>query len=170
MLHCRFPIIAFLALGVLGLTSCDKPETVQAPKPGEAGNQLVPGSELTLNEYMAHLMQHNARETWKWQGEIMDEKGARFTYPTNDEEWEEAESAALTVVQLSYALEQKSFGHPMDEWKAGISELRTSAKEIAKAAEFKKTEAFVAGGDRMADACLSCHYRFAPHLELPRAK
>jgi hypothetical protein len=170
MLHQRCSIIPFLAATTFGLAACGQSHQAQAPKPGEAGMQLVQGSELTLNEYMAHLMQHNARETWKWQGEIIDENGTRTTYPTNDEEWEKAESAALTLVQLSYALDQKSFGHPMDEWKAGISELRNSAKEIAKAAEFKKTEAFVAGGDRMADACLSCHYRFAPHLELPRSK
>jgi hypothetical protein len=135
-----------------------------------AGEQKVAGSELNLQEFMTHVIQHNAKEVWKWQAEVIDKDGTRDTYPKTDEEWEKAESAALTLVELTKPLDGIGAGAQNPDWLKRVAALRAAAQAAAKTAEAKQLDGFIAGGDSINEACLSCHYAFAPHLELPQTK
>jgi hypothetical protein len=163
-----------LAIALLLLGGCDSKGVQGAQDKKDAtsygGEQKVPGSELSLQDFMIHVIQHNAKETWKWQAIAMDKDGTHDSYPKTDEEWEKAESAALTLVELTRPLDAIGGGAQNPEWLKHVAALRAASLDTAKAAETKQIEDFIAGGDRINESCLSCHYKFAPHLELPQTK
>lgn len=158
-------MLAALGLFQFGCQPADEQGTADE-QPVAAGEEVrVAKTELSLNDYMTHLVQHAAFEIWKWQAYVSDENGSRSTEPKNDEEWEEAESSALTLVQLTFPLQESGLALEMDGWDTGVERLRDAAREAADAAERQDVAAWFETGDRLNTACIECHYSFAPHLE-----
>jgi len=141
-------------------------EVAETPTPGVA----APSTELSLRDYMVHVMQHNALELWDWTSHEIDEAGYTVIAPKNDEEWEEAESAALTIVELTAPLYAPPLGREDAEWTARLDLLRNVANQAAEAALEQDYEAFMSASDKMDVACVSCHYIFAPQIEDPALK
>ncbi len=133
-------------------------------------NTVAPKSELSLRDYMVHVLQHNALELWDWTSHEIDETGHKVTAPQDEQEWEEAESAALTVVELLTPLYSMSVGRDDAAWSAGLEKVRAAANEAAAAALAQDYEAFVTASDKVDMACVSCHYVFAPQIEDPALK
>ncbi len=156
-----------LAMALLALAGCEGKSSKDAN--AYAGEQKVAGSELSLQEFMTHVIEHNAEEIWKWQATSIDNDGSHDSYPKTDQDWEKAESAALTLVELTKPLEGIG-GAQNSEWLKKVAGLRAAAKAAATSAEAKQLDGFVASGEQLNEACLSCHYAFAPHLELPQTK
>lgn len=131
-------------------------------------DQLPPDTlNLPLKEIMAHVFQFSGENIWKWQGYITDEKGERSLFPKTDEEWEQAESAGLTLAELTNILLLP--GRRVDDprWAKAVADVRAIALRAAKAAENKDEEAFFAAGGDLDGACESCHLAFAPWSAKP---
>lgn len=132
----------------------------------QRGTETSP-SPLPLKEFMGHVMQRNAMQLWRWTAFEIDEKGERSGKPQTEEQWEEAESDALTVQQLTYVLEHSPFRGPDGKWDAHLAGLRAAATASAAAAERKDFDAMEAAGNDLNEQCVACHITFAPGLEGP---
>lgn len=117
---------------------------------------------MSMKEVMGHVMQFSGENIWKWQGYVTDEKGERSLFPKTDEEWEQAESAGLTLAELTNILLLP--GRRVDDprWAKAVADVRAVALRAAKAAENKDQEAFFTAGGELDVACESCHLQFAP--------
>lgn len=124
-------------------------------------------SQLPIKEFMGHVMQRNAVQLWEWTAFVTDEKGERFTKPVTEEEWEDAESDALTLQQLTYALEHSNYRIADDRWDINLAALRAATAASAKAAERKDFPALQRAGDLINERCVACHLTFAPEIEAP---
>jgi len=132
---------------------------VSAPqKPAGADTQLP------LKEFMGHVMDRNAAQLWRWTAYEIDEKGEHSGKPTTELEWEEAESDALTLQQLTLLVENSVFSSD-ERWAVHLAGLRAAATASADAAERKDYEALEKAGNDVNDQCVSCHLTFAPDLE-----
>jgi len=131
-------------------------------------DQLPPDTlALPLKEVMAHVFQFAGEGIWKWQGYIADAKGERSLFPKTDEEWEQAESAGLTLAELTNILLLP--GRRVDDprWAKAVADVRAIALRSAKAAENKDEDAFFTAGGELDTACESCHLNFAPWSAKP---
>jgi hypothetical protein len=124
-------------------------------------------SQLPIKEFMGHVMQRNAEQLWRWTELEIDAKGERYGKPVSEEDWENAESDALTLQQLSYALEHSRYRIPDPQWDTRLTALRAAATASADAAERKDFAALIKAGDRINEQCIACHLTFAPQLEEP---
>lgn len=122
-------------------------------------------SSLPLDEFMGHVMQRNAEQLWAWTELVTDKQGDRWTRPNSDAEWEQAESDALTVQQLTYALEHLEGRVDDPRWPQNALALRDAATRSAAAAEAKNFDALVKAGEEINARCVACHMTFAPQLE-----
>ncbi|EHJ60223.1 hypothetical protein NSU_2813 [Novosphingobium pentaromativorans US6-1] len=156
----------FLAAS-LAVCGCSVSNGGAVAERGAAEDAAVMGSDLSLQELMAHVMQRNAIQMWNWQAFVSDGTGAHSTVPRTDEEWEDAESDALTVGELARTIQQAPYRVDDPMWSKKAQALQAAAAKVAKAAEVRDEDAFLAAGASVNDACVSCHYRFAPQLEGP---
>lgn len=122
-------------------------------------------SPLPLNEFMGHVMQRNAEQLWAWTELVTDKQGSRWIRPNSDEEWEQAESDALTLQQLTYALDRLEERTDDPRWDENALALRAAATRSAAAAEAKNFDALVKAGEEINARCVACHMTFAPQLE-----
>ncbi len=127
-------------------------------------------NKLPLKELMGHVMQYGGDGIWKRQGYIIDEKGERSLFPKNDEEWVDAESAALTLAELTNILLLP--GRKVDDpkWDEAVAGVRRIALKAAAAAEKHDEDAFFTAGGELDVACENCHVQFAPWSAKPGSK
>ena len=182
-------------LMLLALSACSKPKPVEQAtrseqaKPGEAvqqaeeDGQLTPAekaakaaarstsddapydTKLPLAEFMPHVMQHAGDGVWKWQGYVSDKNGSRSLFPKNEKEWEEAESGALSLAQITNVLLIPGRRVPDPNWDKAVLSVRRVALKAASAAEKHDEEAFFAAGGELDEACDECHVRFDPKFK-----
>lgn len=124
-------------------------------------------SDLPLPEFMGHVMQRNAEQLWAWTSTEVDAGGDHSGAPKTVEEWEQAESDALTLQQLTYTLQNAAFRPDDPRWDKLVGDLRAAASASAAAAEKKNLADFTAAGDQINARCVACHWAFAPQLETP---
>lgn len=124
-------------------------------------------STLPLKEFMGHVMQRNAVQLWQWTALEVDAQGDHFNKPRTEEEWEDAESDALTLQQLTYVLEQPGLRVDDARWTERLHALRAAVTASAGAAEGKDFAALAKAGDAINAQCIACHMAFAPQLETP---
>ncbi len=120
---------------------------------------------LPLKELMGHVMQRNAEQLWSWSAEEVDASGTHSGQPKDEAAWENAESDALTVIELTYVLEKPSYRLPSADWHRYVARARAAAKASAKAAEAHDYPALQKAGDDLNAACVACHLHFVPELE-----
>ena len=123
------------------------------------------GDALPLKEFMGHVMQRNAEQLWTWSAEVMDAGGVHDGKPANAAGWENAESDALTIVELTHVLETPAYRLPSPAWSGFVRRARAAAAASARAAEAQDYAALQKAGDDLNAACVACHWRFAPELE-----
>jgi hypothetical protein len=159
-----------LVMGVALLSAC-------GPKPGagnEAGNEAaaedtLPAdfASLPMKDFMGHVMQFSADQLWKWQGYTSDATGEHSLFPKNDEEWTEAESAALTVAEVTNILLLPGRSVDDPQWAKFTADVRAKAQAAAKAALAKNEDQFFLAGSDLYEACKACHVKFAPNYTQP---
>ncbi|MBC2665443.1 hypothetical protein H7F51_07910 [Novosphingobium flavum] len=125
-----------------------------------------PSSDIPLPEFMGHVLQRNAEQLWAWSAEESDGTGAHSGAPRTEEEWEAAESDALTLDQLSYVLQGLASRPDDPRWDKLATDLRSAATASASAAERKDYPALLAAGEDINARCVACHWTFAPQLEV----
>ena len=120
---------------------------------------------LPLTELMGHVMQRNALQLWAWTALEADSTGNHSGEPKTDEDWENAESDALTVRQLAVVLQGPHYRQADPRWSKLAAELAQAAASSARAAERKDTAALISAGEAVNTRCVACHWAFAPALE-----
>lgn len=168
------PVVICWAATLLGLSACNK-----APSTNSSSGKQTPAATalpaagksppydvtLPMPELMAHVVQHAGDGVWKWQGEILDKTGEHSLYPKNDAEWEEAESASLSLAEITNLLLLPGRRVDSPEWDQAAAEVRRIALDAAHAAERHDKRAFLAAGSSLNEACDTCHKRFDPNFE-----
>jgi hypothetical protein len=122
---------------------------------------------LPIKEFMGHVMLRNAQQLWHWTSFESDEQGERSGKPTSPEQWEDAESDALTLQQLSYALEHTAYRIDEKNWDRHLASFRAAASASADAAEHQDFDRLQKAGDDLNAQCVACHVTFAPEIEAP---
>lgn len=145
----------FLAAACLALAAA-----AHGARPGKGRADALP-----LKEFMGHVMQRNAEQLWAWSAERVDAHGVHDGKPTGTAGWESAESDALTIVELTHALETPAYRLPSPAWPRYVRRARSAAAASAKAAEAQDYAALQIAADDLNAACVACHLRFAPDLE-----
>lgn len=163
-----------LAVAVVALGGCEGPApTNSSAAGGVAKVETAPPhrapadsqSTLPLKEFMGHVMERNAEQLWAWTKIEIDRQGEHSGKPKTEQEWENAESDALTLQQLTYVLEHSAARVDDPRWTQRIAAVRTAAAASAKAAEDKNFPALLQAGNQINAGCVSCHWTFAPQLE-----
>ena len=124
-------------------------------------------AKLPMKEFMGHVMQFSADQVWKWQGYVNDAEGERSLFPKTDEEWVEAESAALSLAEMTNLLLLPGRNVEEARWTKMVADVRAKALAAAAAAEKKDPDAFFAVGGEIYEACKACHVQFAPNYTQP---
>jgi hypothetical protein len=125
----------------------------------------IPATPLALNELMAHVMQYSADNVWSKQGWIIDAGGVRPLFPKNEQEWEDAESASLTLAELSRILLQPNRRMDGATWDSAVEGVYRAALDAWKAAEKQDAPAFMNAGTQIDEACDNCHRRYMPNFK-----
>lgn len=124
-------------------------------------------SQLPLDEFMGHVLQRNAEQLWAWSAEEIDANGTHSSRPVTEKDWEDAESDSLSLRELTYALEGSAVVQQSDpEWRLHIARLRAAANASAQAAKKQDYAALQKASNAVNAACVACHWRFAPALEV----
>lgn len=129
------------------------PPTKETPK--EIANG--PGHDLPIKEFMAHVVAYSAQNVWNKQGWIVDKSGEHSLFPGNDQEWEDAESASLTLSEVISILLQPGRRVNVAGWDSSAQLVRKLAIQSAAAAEKHDAKAFLKIGGDLDEACESCH-------------
>lgn len=159
-----------LAAGLLllALAACDRSGALDqqaATGPTQASGNAPFYKDLPMPELMVHVIQHSADGIWERQGVEIDAAGEHSLFPKNPQEWEKAESAALTLAEVSNTLLVPGRRIAEAEWDRAVEEVRKIAVEAAKAAEKQDKEAFLVAGGELDAACDACHARYDPKFD-----
>ncbi len=125
---------------------------------------------LPLSEFMPHVMQYAGDGIWKRQGWIADRTGEHSLFPRNDEEWEQAESGARTLAEVTNLLLLPGRRVAGPEWDKAVLAVRKVALQAADAAEKKDADAWFAAGGALDEACDVCHVRYDPSFQAQRKR
>jgi len=120
---------------------------------------------LPLSEFMPHVMQYAGDGIWKRQGYVVDAKGEHSLFPKNEEEWEEAESAARTLAEVTNVLLIPGRRVPEADWDKAVLAVRKVALQAADAAEKKNEDAWFEAGGALDEACDVCHAKYDPKFK-----
>jgi len=154
-------------IATLLLAACSPaPEGNDADDRGEASAAADP-VKLPMKEFMAHVMQFAGDNVWKWQGSVTDASGERDLRPKTDKDWEDAESASLTLAEVTNMLLTADRRVDDPRWDAAVAKVRDVALREAAAAEKKDYDAYFEIGGELDAACESCHVHFAPGYTAP---
>ena len=134
---------------------------VAASAPSTGNSPMTPRRELML-----HVMQRNAEQLWDWISYSANGGGAGYASPKTDDDWMNAESDALTLVELTKVLQTEDYRIDDPDWPKFVANLRSAAQESATAAESKNFEAMLAVSDKINAQCIACHMHYVPEIEV----
>lgn len=152
---------------LMGLAACSGGESAPAATTGQTATgapQAEFRTELNNQELMAHVIDYNAFEIWHRQGWIYSAEGVEELFPTDDEGWFAAESAAATLAELSNTLLLPGRLPPdaddAADWISYAHELNRTSLVAMQRAESQDKEAFFDAGGDIYVVCRSCHEQF----------
>lgn len=168
-------LIATLLLAACGTKSTTGNQAVAsnttapvAASSGDEGSHLPKDfAYLPMKEFMGHVMQFTANQFWKWQGFVNDKGGERSLYPKTDADWEEAESGARTLAEMTNVLLMPGRRIDDPKWDAAVAGVRKLALEGATAAEKHDADGMFRIGGELDEACDDCHKQFIPNFVGP---
>jgi hypothetical protein len=85
-----------------------------------------------------------------------------FADPKNDKDWEEAESGARTLAEVTNLLLLPGRRVAEPAWDHAVEEVRKVALQAAAAAEKKDADAFFKADGALDEACDVCHVQYDP--------
>lgn len=151
----------------LFLASCSPQSAPATSTPSGAAVEGMGGAtmadfrtDVSMADLMAHVIDYNAFGVWHRQGWIIGDT-VQELFPTDDEGWHAAESAAFSIAEASNLLLLP--GRPLDDDRAWVDATHmlyeASMKAQAAALARDKVAFFYAGSD-MYQACVACHNRY----------
>lgn len=120
---------------------------------------------LPLSELMGHVFQRNAHQLWAWTALENDAAGNRSGAPLSEEDWEDAESDALTLRHFAATLRAPPYRRDDPRWDGLAGKLEDAATASARSAARKDFQGLHAAGEAINASCIACHLAFAPALE-----
>jgi hypothetical protein len=160
---------------MLMLTACGpKPQQGNVTGTGASDTSAAAGEamgrdpvKMPMQEFMAHVMQFAGQNVWKWQGTVTDAKGEHDLSPKTEDDWYQAESAALTLAEVTNLLMMPNRRVDDPRWDKSVALVRDVALREADAAKNKNIKAYFEIGGELDGACESCHVHFAPGYTAP---
>jgi hypothetical protein len=157
--------VGMVLLASLGACSKSGGTAEQAPQPpvhATAPDNAPYHTEMPLSEFMPHVMQYAGDGIWKWQGWKIDAKGEHSLFPKSDADWEQAESGARTLAEVTNLLLLPGRRVAEPEWDDAVAQVYKIALRAADAAEKHDEKAFFDAGGDLDEACDVCHVRYDP--------
>lgn len=117
-------------------------------------------TDVSMADLMAHVIDYNAFGVWHRQGWIIGDTVVEL-FPTDDDGWHAAESAAFSIAEASNLLLLP--GRPLDDdrtWVDATHMLYDAAMKAQAAALARDKVAFFYAGSDMYQACVACHNRY----------
>ncbi|WEK01160.1 MAG: hypothetical protein P0Y59_05580 [Candidatus Sphingomonas phytovorans] len=159
----RVAVLAFLLSGCSG-----NEDSGQTKANAAVAISATPfNTSLPTKEFMLHVMQYAGDGVWKRQGWVSDKSGERSLFPRNEAEWEEAESASLTLAEITNVLLIPGRRVEEPAWDDAVKRVRNVALVAAAAAEKHDQAAFLKAGGDLDVACDSCHEHYDPTFVKP---
>lgn len=151
------------------LAACSPPKKAEPVTAVAAAAKF--NTDLTMEEFMGHVVDPAAFAYWAGSGTEETAKGVRDLSPTTDEGWEKLENAAAIVAEAGNLMqlpgrERRLPGVPDSDWYKHAQDL-TRVAMIAKAAAEKhdKDAVFKAGADLYSE-CTACHEKYVIQPQL----
>jgi hypothetical protein len=133
-----------------------------SPTSAPAADNAPYFNSLPLKELMPHVMQYAGDGIWKRQGYVVNATGEHSLFPKTDQDWEDGESAARTLAEVTNTLLVPGRRIPEKGWDDAVIAVRTVALKAAAAAEKHDKDAWFAAGSELDEACDVCHVKYDP--------
>jgi len=98
------------------------------------------------------------------------ENGVQVGGPKSDDDWKLVQANAMMLAETCNLLLMPGRAKDEGGWPIRTQAMKDAALEAAKAAELKNTEAILAAGTHIYQACLGCHLQYIPQMVAPPAK
>jgi hypothetical protein len=165
--------LAGALLSILAVAACSKGADTTNQNSQSAAGAAAPAAaasadnapyfnSLPLKELMPHVMQYAGDGIWKRQGYVVNATGEHSLFPKNDQEWEDGESAARTLAEVTNTLLVPGRRVPEKNWDDAVIAVRKVALKAADAAEKHDAKAWFAAGSELDEACDVCHVQYDP--------
>jgi len=115
----------------------------------------------SMHDFMNKVMQPAAEGVWDKTGYLTDEDGFHTLFPQDDDEWQEAEAAALLVAELSNVLAIPGRRTAERDWDEAVKGVRLTSLAAADAARKRNEDDFMKFALALNNACQSCHVKYA---------
>lgn len=147
------------AMGALAAcTPAKAPETTAATAPAPAAAPIT--LPVSINEVMVALVDHASEPLWQ----------DSYQAPTTDDRWLEVQYNAYQMAIAGKLIQLPGQGPNDSEWVADpdwiikANEMSAAGMQALEAAKAKDVDALNTAGDRLVEACESCHKKFKPAL------
>jgi hypothetical protein len=117
-------------------------------------------TELTMAEFMLHVVDASAQGVWANQGWVYSEAGEEELFPTTEEGWLAVENSAAMVAETGNLMILPGRAVDDDAWIEYSQALYDAGIRTMKAAESRDKEAFFAAGGDIYQVCRACHQRY----------
>ena len=117
---------------------------------------------VSLNQVMVSVVDHNSHMLWNV---ALDEYA-----PATETDWHELEHAAVTLAVAGNTILAGGSGRDdaawpkKPEWAALTQKQTDAALEALLAINRKDRDALLAAGDKLTEACDSCHYQYKDEI------
>lgn len=119
---------------------------------------------LEMPELMIHVIDPAARNFWKGWGEVLTQDGWTDISPKTEAEWKVVEDgAASLMIAASLLRHSPNTREPAGKWGQFAGDLLNVARAGKASAEQQDKQAMFELGEKLDQACDSCHADYAPH-------
>jgi hypothetical protein len=98
------------------------------------------------------------------------ENGVRIGGPKTDDDWKLVQANAMMLAETCNLLLMPGRAKDDVGWPTRTQAMKDAALEAARAAEARDTDAILAAGTHIYQACLGCHLQYIPQMVAPPAK
>jgi len=154
----QFSPATLIGLAALTVASCTPKPAEQAPAP--VAQASVPVLPVSLNAIMVAMVDHASEPLWQ----------DSYKPPSTDAGWRETEYNAYQMA-VNGKLIQLAGAGPNDakwvadpDWKTNADAMSVAGMDALKAAQSHDAKALEIAGDKLVEACESCHRKFKPGL------
>jgi hypothetical protein len=98
------------------------------------------------------------------------ENGVQVGGPKTDDDWKLVQANAMMLAETCNLLLMPGRAKDDVGWPIRTQAMKDAALEAARAAEARNTDAMLAAGTRIYQACLGCHLQYIPQIVAPPTK
>jgi hypothetical protein len=157
--HWLFALSAALFIGGIGFIVAagrmEKLTPAAAPAPAVAAKPVA-----TVKQLMAAIVSPSSTAVFNAVSTTVSEKGVENVAPRNDEEWAVLGSHAAALAEVGNMMMADGRAIDRGDWIKMSRALIDAGQLTLKAVSAKNTEAVLAAGEQVNEACDGCHQRY----------